>query len=82
MTDSRFTPAQQQALESAYDKLGEQFDGVLIVVMASVDAEGSEQAQESVRCYYAGGRTLAVGLASEAHHTIQNSVPSRPDSEP
>lgn len=82
MSDSRFTPAQQQALESAYDKLGEQFDGVLIVVMASVESQGNEEAQESVRCYYAGGRTLAVGLAAEAQNVIQNSVPSRPDSEP
>ncbi len=74
--ESRFTPSQQQAVEKAYDALGEQFEGVLIVVMSTVEPESNEENQESVRCYYAGGRTLAVGLAAEAQHVIQNSIRS------
>lgn len=74
--ETRFTASQQQAVEKAYESLGEQFEGVLIVVMATVEPEPSEENVESVRCFYAGGRTLAIGLAAEAQHVIQNSVRS------
>lgn len=77
--ECHFNPAQREALEHAYEKLGEQFDGVLIVVMAEVAPITAEETQESVRCFYAGGRTLAVGLAAEAQHVLQNQTESDPE---
>lgn len=79
---THFTEVQQAALERAYEILGEHFDGCLIGVIADVEVPGSEEQQESVRVYYAGGRTLALGLACQARLVIEGNMSREKDAEP
>lgn len=67
-----FTPQQQSALESAYQILGEHFDGSLIVVLTEC---GDDKPQEAVRVYWHGGRLQALGMCEDAKDRILRKEP-------
>lgn len=74
---SALTEAQSQAAERAYDILREHFDASLIVVLATT---GADDHQEASRVFWHGGRTLALGLATEAKDRILHKPPDEHES--
>lgn len=70
---SHFTPQQHDALEKAYATLSEQFEGVLIAVMAS--SHDGKESIEATRVYHYGGRVVALGLCEEAKNRLMNIPP-------
>lgn len=63
------TTAQNEAIDRAYQTLGEQFDGVLIVVSCEVDDNPNQSA--NLACWK-GGYMTALGLATFAQHKLLN----------
>jgi hypothetical protein len=72
MTDDQdlMTRAQRDAIERAYELLGEHFESVLLVVNYELDGEAAEEAHEG---YWSGGSMTALGLAEFARNKILNS---------
>lgn len=62
--DGHFTEQQREALNRAYDILGEHFDHTLIAVASETEHDG--QPAETARCFWTGGYMAARGLADEA----------------
>jgi hypothetical protein len=58
----------QAVLDRAFAELGEHFTGVVIAVVAEVEAADNEQ--EAAQYYYSGGRLQALGLCHEAIRSI------------
>lgn len=72
---SLYTDAQKEALEKAYDLLGEHFDASLIVVSAEVQDPADEKSSDCIRVYWSGGFPNAIGLASIAAAKIMENDP-------
>lgn len=64
MSDARLTEQQRDALNAAYDLLGEHFEGSLIAVYAS--AMDGNNPVEIAKVLWSGGNMSARGLAREA----------------
>lgn len=78
MDSNALTLAQQQALEKAYDLLGEHFDHVLIAISTEY---AQEDGMVATRVFWKGGPIPAIGLCEEAKTTLLNTG-KRTDSEP
>lgn len=70
MSDSK-TPAQQQALEKAWDLLCEHFERVLLVVDFEIEHNGKLADQHSG--FWHGGALAAIGAAEYAKQRILES---------
>lgn len=68
-SETKFNPAQEDALKKAYTLLGEHFDYALISISTDYEADmtGRTCAQEVV---WKGGYISAIGLAEYAKHKI------------
>lgn len=65
--ESKFNPAQKEALIRCYDDLSEKFDNVLIVVSSDT---GDNDVRYTCRLFYSGGFIGAVGLATLAKRDL------------
>lgn len=70
---SAFTQQQHEALEKAYSLLTEQFESVLIAVLAN--AHDGEQETEVTKIYHYGGRVAALGLCRYTENQLLNIPP-------
>lgn len=62
------TPSEKEALEKAYQLLGEHFEASLIVVTTLTESDGRNT--ESSRVYWSGGYQCAIGHAESAKHML------------
>lgn len=63
-----FTDQQVQALEKAFESLGEHFEGVLVAVSTEVPVD--DFTAEPARVYWTGGYFKALGMAEYATHKM------------
>jgi hypothetical protein len=77
------SPDQNDAIEKAYQLLGEHFDSIVIAVNFDYEAKGvgSEISQEARAVYWKGGAMTALGLCQFTTHRILNG-PQQQESEP
>lgn len=71
-TDFKWPESQQQALERAYELLGEHFDSVVIIVASEHIETGEEQTSEAKELLFKGGYAASLGLVTYAQHRILN----------
>jgi len=75
------SPAQREAVQKAYQILGEHFDCSLIVVSFEMVDDQNEQANAHV-CYWHGGFMPALGLATYCHDRMLHGTPETKELEP
>lgn len=66
------SPAQRQAVQKAWDILGEHFDRVLLVIDTEVEGEGGRR-DDAHEGFWHGGSMAAIGMAEFAKDRVMAS---------